>query len=278
MLRDIVRFRFVRVMASQHEQLDQRNYSTNETFSLLLDPSYVYCGMTYLPPPRNLLAIIYLHNDQHILELRQPDNDNLTLVRSIELSEIPSTIDDFVWCDERNEFLLISHGHLLTYNLDQERLTNRLLIDHEGNKYHLAYNSNWIVCVDSRTLRLYELQTLNYVRQKRLDHVCEDIEYDDRYFLSTHTGKFEVLDRTLFSIRRFAIGGTTICRFNSKLWLIADAFDDRLLWHSLDKLLLTIPHIHQPKSMVVIPTISRIVIQCTDPNRLLIYDPIKSDA
>lgn len=265
-------------MTFEHEQLDQRNYSTNETFSLILDPSYVCCGLTYLSAPRNLLAIIYLNNNQHILELRQPDNENLILIRSIELHDIPSLIDDFVWCEERNEFLIISNGQLLTYNLDNEQMTNRLVIDTEGNKHRLACNSNWIACVDSRTLKLYELSTLKYVRQKRLDHVCEDIEYDDRYFLSIHTGKFEILDRTLFSIRRFAIGGTAICRFNSKLWLIADAFDDRLLWYSLDKLLLTIPHVHQPKSIVVIPSISRIVIQCNDPNRLLIYDPIPSQA
>lgn len=262
---------------SKHEQLDPTSYSTSETFSLLLEPSYIYCGMTYLPSPRNVLAMIYLHNNQHILELRQIDDDYLTIIRSIELTDLPSLIDDFLWCEPRNEFVIISNGHLLTYNLDDEKLTNRLILDTGENKYRLACNSKFIACVDSRTLKLFEIETLKCIREKRLDHVCEDIEYDDRYFLSTHTGKLEFLDRTFLSIRRFAIGGTTICRFNSKYWLIADAFDDRLLWQSLDKLLLTIHHIHQPKSLVVIPNISRIFIQCNNPNRLLIYDPIKPD-
>ena len=260
----------------KHEQLDQTNYSTNETFSLVLEPTCVYRGMAYLPSPRNQLAIIYNQNDKNILELRETNDNNLPIIRSIELNEISSSIDDFVWCKHRNEFLFMSNGNLITYDLDQEQITNTLLIDNEKNKCRIACNSTMIACVDSRTLKLYEIGSLKYLRQKRLDHVCEDIEFDDQYFLSTHTGKLEFLDRTLFSIRRFSVGGTAICRFNAKLWLIADGFDDRLLWQSSDKLLLTICHIHQPKSIVVIPEISRIVIQCNDPNRLLIYDPIDS--
>jgi hypothetical protein len=266
-------FRFEQGMA-KHDQLDQTNYPTNETFSLLLEPAYVYCGMSYLPSPRNELAIIYIQNDKNILELRQTNDNNLPIIRSIELNEISSSIDDFVWCEHRNEFLIMSNGYLITYNHDQDQITNTLLIDNDKNKCRIACNSTLIACVDSRTLKLYELSTLKYLRQKRLDHVCEDIEFDNQYFVSTHTGKLEFLDRTLFSIRRFPIGGTSICRFNAKLWLIADAFDDRLLWQSLDKLLLTVCHVHQPKSIVIIPDISRIVIQCNDPNRLLIYDPI----
>jgi len=263
---------------SRHEQLDQSNYTTTETFSIPLEPLYIYCGLAYLPLPRNQLAIVYAHNNKNILELRRIENDNFELIRSIELNEISSSIDDFVWCLQRNEFLFISNGQLLTYNIEQEKITNTLVIDKDKNKCRITCNSTLIACVDSRTLKLYELSTLKYLRQKRLDHVCEDIELDDQYFVSTHTGKLEFLDRTLFSMRRFAIGGTSICRFNTKLWLIADAFDDRLLWQSLDKLLLTICHIHQPKSIVVIPNISRIVIQCNDPNRLLIYDPINTDS
>lgn len=263
---------------SRHEQLDQTNYSTKETFSILLEPSYIYYGMTYLPSPRNELAIMYIDNDKNLLELRQTNDKNFSTIRLIELNEITSSIDDFVWCKQRNEFLIISNGYLITYNLNQEQITNTLLIDNDKNKCRIACNSTLIACVDSRTLKLYELNTLKYLRQKRLDHVCEDIEFDDKYFVSTHTGKLEFLDRTLFSIRRFSIGGTSICRFNDKLWLIADAFDDRLLWQSLDKLLLTICHIHQPKSIVVIPNISRIIIQCNNPNRLLIYDPNESNS
>jgi hypothetical protein len=262
----------------RHDQLDQSNYTTNETFSIQLEPLYVYSGMTYLPLPRNELVIIYSHNDKNILELRQTEDTNFELIRSIELNEISSSIDDFVWCSHRNEFLFMSNGQLITYNIDQERITNTLLIDKDKNKCRIACNSTLIACVDSRTLKLYELNTLKYLRQKRLDHVCEDIEFDDQYFVSTHTGKLEFLDRTLFSTRRFAIGGTSICRFNTKLWLIADAFDDRLLWQSLDKLLLTICHVHKPKSIVIIPSISRIIIQCNDPNRLLIYDPIDTNS
>ncbi|CAF0835191.1 unnamed protein product [Adineta steineri] len=259
---------------SRHEEFDQTNYSTNETFSIPLEPTYIYCGMTYLPLPRNELAIIYTHNNKIILELRQIQDQNFELIHSVELNDISTSIDDFIWCSQRNEFLFTSNGQLITYNLEQEQVTNTLVIDKEKNKCRIACNSTLIACVDSRTLKLYDLNTLKYLRQKRLDHVCEDIEFDDEYFVSTHTGKLEFLDRTLFSVRRFAIGGTSICRFNKKLWLIADAFDDRLLWQSLDKLLLTISHIHQPKSIVVISNISRIVIQCNDPNRLLIYDPI----
>jgi len=262
----------------RHDQLDQSNYTTNETFSIPLEPLYVYSGMTYLPLPRNELVIIYSYNDKNILELRQTEDKNFELIRSIELNEISSSIDDFVWCSHRNEFLFMSNGQLITYNLDQEQITNTLIIDKDKNKCRIACNSTLIACVDSRTLKLYELNTLKYLRQKRLDHVCEDIEFDDQYFVSTHTGKLEFLDRTLFSTRRFAIGGTSICRFNTKLWLIADAFDDRLLWQSLDKLLLTICHVHQPKSIVIIPSISRIIIQCNDPNRLLIYDPIDNNS
>lgn len=261
-------------MASRHDQLDQSNYTTTETFSIPLEPSYVYCGMTYLPAPRNELAMVYTHNDKNILELRQTEDNQFEINRSIELHDISSSIDDFVWCLERNEFLFMSNGQLITYNLDQQQITNILMIDKDKNKCRIACNSKFIACVDTRTLKLYELNTLKYLRQKRLDHVCEDIEFDDQYFVSTHTGKLEFLDRTLFSIRRFAIGGTSICRFNAKLWLIADAFDDRLLWQSLDKLLLTICHIHQPKSIAIIPNKSRIIIQCNNPNRLLIYDPI----
>lgn len=269
-------FRLVEAMSNaKHEQLDPTSYSTSETFSLLLEPSHSFCGMTYLPLPRNVLALIYFHNNQHILELRQIDNDHLTIIRSIELTDLPSSIDDFIWCEQRNEFLIISNGQLFGYNLDEEKLTKHFILDTGENKYRLACNSKFIACVDSRTLKFFDIETWKIVREKRLDHVCEDIEYDDRYFLSTHTGKLEFLDRTLLSIRRYPIGGTAICRFNSKYWLIADAFDDRLLWQSLDKLLLTIHHIHQPKSLVVIPNISRIVIQCTNPNRMLIYDPIQ---
>lgn len=263
---------------SKHDQLDHSNYLTNETYSILLDPGYIYCGMTYLPLPRNELALVYMNNDKNILEFRQIDDQNLDIIRSIELNEILSSIDDFIWCFERNEFLFISNGELITYNIDGNQITNRLIVDKEKNKCRISCNSTLIACVDSRTLKLYDLKTLKYLRQKRLDHVCEDIEYDDEYFVSTHTGKLEFLDRTLFSIRRFPIGGTSICRFNTKLWLIADAFDDRLLWQSLDKLLLTICHIHQPKSIVVISNISRIIIQCNDPNRLLIYDPIDTNS
>ena len=259
---------------SRHEQIDQSNYTTTETLSIPLEPLYIYCGITYLPPPRNELALVYAHNDKNILEFRRIEDNSFESIRSIELNEISSSIDDFVWCSHRNEFLFISNGQLITYNLEQETITNTLLVDKDRNKCRIACNSTLIACVDSRTLKLYESNTLKYLRQKRLDHVCEDIEFDDQYFASTHTGKLEFLDRTLFSTRRFAIGGTSICRFNKKLWLIADAFDDRLLWQSLDKLLLTICHVHQPKSMVVIPVTSRIIIQCNDPNRLLIYDPI----
>jgi len=263
---------------SRHDQLDQSNYTTNETFSIPLESLYIYCGMTYLPSPRNELAIIYTHNDRNILELRQIETNNFELIRSIELNEISSSIDDFIWCLQRNEFLFMSNGQLITYNHDKDQITNTLLIDKDKNKCRIACNSTLIACVDSRTLKLYELNTLKYLKQKRLDHVCEDIEFDNQYFVSTHTGKLEFLDRTLFSIRRFAIGGTSICRFNKNLWLIADAFDDRLLWQSLDKLLLTICHVHQPRSIVVIPNISRIIIQCNDPNRLLIYDPISTNS
>jgi hypothetical protein len=259
---------------SRHEQLDQSNYTTNETFTIPLEPLHVYCGIAYLPQPRDELALVYKHDDRNILELRRTEDNNFEIIRSIELNEILSSIDDFVWCSQRNEFLFMSNGELITYNLDQGRITNTVLVDKDNNKCRIACNSTLIACVDSRTLKLYELNTLKYLRQKRLDHVCEDIEFDDQYFVSTHTGKLEFLDRTFFSTRRFAIGGTSICRFNKKLWLIADAFDDRLLWQSLDKLLSTIYHIHQPKSIVVIPNTSRIVIQCSDPNRLIIYDPI----
>ncbi|UJR37695.1 hypothetical protein I4U23_030390 [Adineta vaga] len=263
---------------NSHEQLDQSNYPTTETFSIPLEPSYMYCGMAYLPYPRNELAMIYNHNMKNILELCRIENTNFQLIRSIELLDLTSSIDDFVWCIQRNEFLIISNGQLFAYNLEHEQFTNNLIIDKDKNKCRIACNSTTIACVDSRTLKLYDMKTLKYLRQKRLDHVCEDIEFDDQYFVSTHTGKLEYLDRTLFSIRRFAIGGTSITRFNTKLWLIADAFDDRLLWQSLDKLLLTICHIHQPKSIVIIPSFSRIVIQCNDPNRLLIYDPISLDS
>ncbi|CAF4474070.1 unnamed protein product [Rotaria sp. Silwood2] len=261
-------------LISKHEQLDHSNYRTNETYSILLEPSYIYCGIAYIPQPRNELAIVYTHNDKNILELRRTDDNNFDIIHSIELNDISLSIDDFVWCSHRNEFLFMSNGQLITYNLEQEQITNTLLIDKDKNKCRIACNSTLIACVDSRTLKLYEINTLKYLRQKRLDHVCEDIEFDDQYFVSTHTGKLEFLDRTLFSTRRFAIGGTSICQFNTKLWLIADAFDDRLLWQSLDKLLLTICHIHQPKSIAVIPTISRIIVQCNDPNRLLIFDSI----
>lgn len=264
--------------APKHEQITQSDYATNETFSILLEPMGVYAGVTYLPSPRNELAIVYMHNGKNILELRRTDNDNFPVTRSIELTEISLSIDDFVWCSPRNEFLLMSNGKLITYNLEQEQITNTLNIDKDTSKCRVACNSTLIACVDSRTLKLYEINTLKHMRQKRLDHVCEDIEFHDDYFVSTHTGKLEFLDRTLFSTRRFAIGGTSICRFNTKLWLIADAFDDRLLWQSLDKLLLTIGHIHQPKSIAVISNISRIVVQCNDPNRLLIYDPINIDS
>ncbi|CAF3091161.1 unnamed protein product [Rotaria socialis] len=262
----------------KHEQLDQSNYETHETFSIPLEPSSIYCGMAYLPLPLNELALIYTHNDKNILELRQTENNNFDIIRSVELNDISFPVDDFVWCSQRNEFLLMSNGRLITYNLEKEQITNTLLVDKDKNKCRIACNSTLIACVDSRTLKLYELNTLKFLRQKRLDHVCEDIEFDDQHFISTHTGKLEVLDRTLFSIRRFAIGGTSICRFNTKLWLIADSFDDRLLWQSLDKLLLTVSHMHQPKSIAVIPTISRIVIQSNGPNRLLIYDPINIDS
>ncbi|CAF0787947.1 unnamed protein product [Adineta ricciae] len=259
---------------SRHEQLDQSSYPTTETYSIPLEPSYMYCGITYLPPPRNKLAIIYNHNTKNILELHRIEDDTLKVMHSIELTDLTSAIDDFVWCSQRDELLVVSIGQLFTYNLDEEQFTNNLIIDKDKNKCRIACNSTSIACVDPRTLKLYDIQTLKCLRQKRLDHVCEDIEYDDQYFVSTHTGKLEYLDRTLFSIRRFAIGGTALTRFNSKLWLIADSFDDRLLWQSLDKLLLTVCHIHQPKSIVVIPSTSRIIIQCNDPNRLLIYDPI----
>ena len=263
---------------SKHEQLDQSYYSKNETFTIPLEPLCIYCGIAYLPLPQDELAIVYTRNDKNILELRRIEGNNFELIRSIELNEIFSCIDDFVWCPYRHEFLFMSEGKLVTYNYEQEKITNILTIDKDKNKCRIACNSTLIACVDSRTLKLYEVNTLAYVRQKRLDHVCEDIEFDDQYFVSTHTGKLEFLDRTLFSTRRFAIGGTSICRFNSKLWLIADAFDDRLLWQSLDKLLLTVCHIHQPKSITVIPNISRIIVQCSDPNRLLIYDPINVDS
>jgi hypothetical protein len=255
------------------EQFDQTNYSTKETLSIPLEASYVYCGMAYLP--RNELALIYRHENKNILELRHIDTNDFRTIRSIEINDSCSPIDDFVWCAIRNELLLMSNGHLLTYNLDDEQLTHTMLIDSDKNKCRIACNSTLIACVDSRTLKLYDVKTLNYTRQKRLDHVCEDIEFDDDYFLSTHTGKLEFLDRTLLSIRRFSIGGTALCRFNTKLWLIADAFDDRLLWQSLDKLLLTVCHIHQPKSIVVLPTGAHIVIYCTDPNRLLIFEPMR---
>ena len=261
-------------VVNRHDQLDQTNYPTTETFSIPLEPSSICSGMTYLPCPRNNLAIVLIQNGKNILELRQTENDQLQVIRSIELNEIPSTVDDFVWSQQRNELLFISNGILFTYDLDHEQITNTLTIDEEKNKYRIGSNTNAIACVDSRTLKLYDLKTLKFLRQKRIDHVCEDIEFDDQYFVSTHTGKLEYLDRTLFSIRRFPIGGTSICRFNKNLWLIADAFDNRLLWQSLDKLLLPIYHVHQPKSIVIIPTISRIIIQCNDPNQLLIYDPL----
>ena len=259
-----------------HDQLDYSNYDRRETFCIPLDPTSAYCGMTYVPHPRNELAIAYTQNNRTILEMRRVDTHNMDHIRSIDLDELSSPIDDFVWCDSRRELLLISDGHLFTYSLDEEKLTERLLVDADKNKCRIGCNSTLIACVDSRTLKLYDLQTLKYLRQKRLDHVCEDIEFDDDHFVSTHTGKLEFLDRTLFSIRRFPIGGTSIGRFNATLWLIADAFDDRLLWQSLDKLLFTLCHVHQPKSIVVIPSLSRIIIQCTDPNRLLIYDPIRT--
>lgn len=254
------------------EQLSPSNYDTKESFSIPLEPTHLYVGMAYLP--RHELAVIYTDGNRNLLELRRIETNDFPVIRAIELNDIPTSIDDFVWCDVRQELVLISQGQLLTYNLDEEQLTNTVLIDNERNKCRVACNSTMIACVDSRTLKLYEIQTLKFLRQKRLDHVCEDIELDDQYFLSTHTGKLEFLDRTLFSIRRFAIGGTSVCRFNSKVWLIADAFDDRLLWQSLDKLLVTVRHIRQPKFLTVIPTNSRIVIHCTDPNRFSIYDPI----
>ena len=254
------------------EQLNPSNYDARETFSIPLEPTHLYSGLAYLP--RHELALIYTDGNRNLLELRRIETNAFPVIRTTELNGIPASIDDFVWCEMRNELLLMSAGQLFSYNLDEEQLTNTMLIDAERNKSRLACNSTMIACVDSRTLKLYDVKTLKFLREKRLDHVCEDIELDDQYFLSTHTGKLEFLDRTLFSIRRFAIGGTSICRFNTKLWLIADTLNDRLLWQSLDKLLVTIGPIHQPKSIAVIPSVSRIVILCTDPNRLLIYDPI----
>lgn len=263
---------------AKHEQLDQSNYTTTETFSIPLEPSYSCSGIAYLPLPHNQLALIYSHNGKNILELRETESNTLNITCSIELNDIPAPIDDFVWCSQRNEFLFMSNGQLITYNLDQEQITNTVIIDKDSNKCRIACSSKLIATVDSRTLKLYDIDTLKLQRQKRLDHVCEDIEFDDEYFVSTHTGKLEFLNRTLFSTRRFAVGGTSISRFNSKLWIIADAFDDRLLWQSLDKLLLTICHIHQPKSIAIIPAVSRIVIQSADPNRLLIFDPINTNS
>ncbi|CAF4266818.1 unnamed protein product [Rotaria sp. Silwood2] len=45
-------------LISKHEQLDQSNYMTNETFSILLEPSYIYCGIAYIPQPRNHLCLM----------------------------------------------------------------------------------------------------------------------------------------------------------------------------------------------------------------------------
>lgn len=259
---------------SGHEQLDHTNYPTAATFSIALEPHYTYLGLAYLPPPRNELVVLCNHHLINVLEFRRVDGEQCELIRSIELNDLTSTIDDFVWCPQRQELLIVSSGQLVTFDLENERVTNSVVVDADRNKCRLACNASLIACADSRTLKLFDINTLKCVRQKRLDHVCEDIEFDDHHFVSTHTGKLEFLDRTLFSIRRYTIGGTAICRFNSQLWLLADAFDDRLLWQSLDKLLLTVYHIHQPKAIVVIPSISRIVILGADPDRLLVFDPV----
>lgn len=256
------------------DELDQSNYPSQETFSYSLDPTSNYTGIAILPD--RMFALIFNHQNENILEIRSGESNDFPVKRSIVLHNIPNPIDDFCWCAERKEVLIMSDGCLFSYHLEEERVTNSLLIDREKNKCRVASNSTLIAAVDSRTLTLFDVQTLKLRRQKRLDHVCEDIEFDDEYFLSTHTGKLEFLNRSLFSIRRFAIGGTAISRFNKRLWLIADAFDDRLLWQSLDKLLLTICHIHQPKSLVVLPESARILVLCTEPNRLSIFDPLNS--
>ena len=247
------------------EQLDQTNYSSKETFAVALDPSTIYTGLALLPP--HGFALISHRNDENLLEIRSCESNEFEVQRSIVLTDIPTLINDFIWCPARNELLLMSDGILFSYNVDDERVTNRIQIDAEKNQCRVACNSTLIAAVDSRTLTLFEIDTLKLRRQKRLDHVCEDIEFDDQYFLSTHTGKLEFLNRSLFSIRRFSIGGTALCRFNSRLWLIADAYDDRLLWQSLDKLLLTIPHVHQPKSIVVLPISSLSLIHISEPTR-----------
>lgn len=254
------------------DQLDQTNYSIDETFSVDLDPHLNYSGIAFVPQ-HGLALIFNENNEKNLLEIRSIESNSFELKRSLVLKEISSSIDDFCWSDVRKELLIVSDGFLYFYNFDEEKTTEKLRIDDEKNKCRVASNSTLIAVVNSRHLTLFDIKTLKIRREKRLDHVCDDIEFDDEFFLSTHTGKLEFLNRSFFSTRRFAIGGTALCRFNSRLWLIADAFDDRILWQSIDKLVQTIPRVHQPKSIVVLPFSSRIIVFCLDPNRFVIFDP-----
>ena len=257
------------------EQLTVLNYCFTDIDSINLPETFVYVGLSKFSTDQ--IALIYRENEKNFLEFQNINGKNLTSICLIELREIIMYIDDFTWSPIRQEFLIMSDGQLLTYDHQHNQITNVILVDQEKRKCRVACNSTLIACVDTHNLILYDLTTLTHLRQKRLDHVCEDIEFDDQYFLSTHNGKLEILDRKLRSIRRFPLGGTSVCQYNSNLWLVADSFDHRLLWQSLEKRLLTVPNIHQPKSIVVLSNTGRILLLCTEPNRLLIFDPIQSD-
>ncbi|CAF0786489.1 unnamed protein product [Didymodactylos carnosus] len=255
-----------------HESLEPSNYNKIETSSIVLDNTFIYNGLTYIPEKNELILGYTTENNENYLEFRRIDNG--ILIRTIFLEfDHAGKIEDLIWCVSRNELLLINTGHLIAYNIDNELITSNILIDVDKATCRIGCNSKFICCVDGRALKLYDINNFKLIKNRRLDHVVEGITFDDEYFISGHTGKLEFLDKTLFSIRRFPIGGTRICRFNKKYWLICDDFDDRLLWYTLDKLVHTVNNVHQPKGIVVIKSLSRIIIQCNDPNRLIIFDP-----
>lgn len=263
-----------RSMNESHiETLSNLNYCSSSSLLLSLNENVFYSGCARIGDSR--ICLIYRENERNFLQVREMENNENSLINSVELVEIVNPIDDLNWSSVRNELFFVSRGNLLTFSLDEEKVRDSIEIEPDNCEIRVCSNNSTVVCLHNFYLSMFDVKTLKFVRRKRLDHLYEDVDCDEKYFAMVHPGKCEIFNHSLISIRRFPMGGTSIVRFNSKLWLFVDTFDQRVFWQSFENKILAIDEIHQPKSIIVLPNTGKIFLLCSDPNRFIVFHPIE---